>query len=92
MVAAAEGMNLATKLNLDLKKAVDVMSVSTGRCWPIDTSNPAPGVLDNCPANNDYAGGFAVNLMIKDLHIALEAAEEVGAQAEAGKKTASIYE
>ena len=67
------------------------MSVSTGRSWPLDTANPAPGVLPNAPSTNGYKGGFATDLMIKDLGIAIETAEEVEQQIKMGKTTSSIY-
>ena len=44
------------------------------------------------PADNDYAGGFAVALMLKDLKLAMDAAERSGARVDLGRKAAEIYE
>ena len=35
---------------------------------------PLPGVMDNVPASRGYEGGFLVDLMIKDLGLAMDAA------------------
>jgi len=45
----------------------------------VDTYNPAPGVMENVPSSKEYDGGFAVELMLKDLRIAIDAAERSGA-------------
>ena len=36
---------------------------------------PVPGVGPASPADNDYQGGFATALMLKDLKLAMEAAQ-----------------
>lgn len=51
------------------------MKVSSSRCWSIDTYNPVPGVMENVPASRNYDGGFACNLMLKDLKLATEVAK-----------------
>jgi 3-hydroxyisobutyrate dehydrogenase len=47
------------------------MSVSSARCWSVDTYNPIPGYTPNAPAGRQYEGGFACDLMLKDLRLAL---------------------
>lgn len=47
------------------------MSVSSARCWSVDTYNPIPGYSPNTPAGRQYDGGFACDLMLKDLKLAL---------------------
>jgi 3-hydroxyisobutyrate dehydrogenase len=75
MIATSEGLSLGEKLGIDPKILSNILSVSTGRSWCVDTYNPRPGVLENVPASRDYNGGFMVSLIRKDLSIALEAAE-----------------
>lgn len=53
---------------------------------------PVPGVGPQSPADNDYEGGFATALMLKDLRLALEAADSAGADVVMGEKAAAIYE
>jgi len=40
MIAVSEGLSLGEKLGVDPKVLSDIMSVSTSRCWSIDTYNP----------------------------------------------------
>lgn len=63
---------------MDLNVLTNIMKVSTARCWSIDTYNPVPGVMQGVPASRDYEGGFGCALMLKDLGLALEAAEQAG--------------
>jgi DNA-binding NarL/FixJ family response regulator len=41
----------------------------------IDTCNPFPGVIETAPASHSYTGGFAIDLMLKDLGLATDAAK-----------------
>lgn len=52
---------------------------------------PVPGVGPQSPADNDYQGGFATALMLKDLKLAMEAAHEVGAQVPMGERAEALY-
>lgn len=74
MAAVCEGHALAERLGLDQKKLADILNTSSGRCWSSDTYNPCPGVMDGVPAARGYSGGFACDLMIKDLGLAAAAA------------------
>jgi 3-hydroxyisobutyrate dehydrogenase len=60
---------------MDEKILTNIMKVSSSRCWSVDTYNPVPGVLENVPASRDYEGGFASDLMLKDLKLAVEMAK-----------------
>lgn len=42
---------------------------------PVDTYNPAPGVLEGVPSSRGYKGGFASRLMVKDLGLVIKAAQ-----------------
>lgn len=48
-----------------------VFSTSTSRCWSVDSYVPVQGLLPNVPAERDYAGGFSVDLMRKDLGLCI---------------------
>ncbi|KAL4960809.1 NAD binding domain of 6-phosphogluconate dehydrogenase-domain-containing protein [Aspergillus stella-maris] len=75
-IATAEAMNLGMRWGLDPKSLQELVSASTGRCWPMDVNNPVPGVIEGAPASRDYEGGFGVSLMNKDLRLAITAAKE----------------
>ena len=74
MISTSEGLSLGEKLGINPKVLSNILAVSTGRSWVVDTYNPRPGVLENVPASRDYNGGFQVSLIRKDLSIALDAA------------------
>jgi 3-hydroxyisobutyrate dehydrogenase len=71
-------MLLGQKLGLDPKILAQVLNTSTGKCWPSESNNPVPGIVEGAPAGRDYEGGFGVGLMRKDLELALEAEEQAG--------------
>ncbi|TLS27738.1 hypothetical protein PpBr36_01202 [Pyricularia pennisetigena] len=91
-VATAEAMNLGIRWGLDPKVLAGVINASTGRCWPSETNNPVPGVVDGAPAGRDYAGGFGIALMRKDLGLAITAAQEAGARLELAGRAKEVYD
>merc|ERR1712002_1260236 len=92
MIAVAESMNLGIKLGLDPKLLADIMGSSSGRCWSVDTYNPVPGVIEGVPSSNEYNGGFASELMLKDMRLCKKAAENCKAQIELAKHSIKTYE
>lgn len=92
MVATCEALALAQKLGLDPQKFFDIASVSSGQCWSLTSYAPLPGVGPTTPADNDYKGGFAAALMLKDLRLAMEAAASVDADVPMGSKARELYE
>jgi len=92
MVATCETLALAQKLGLDPQKFFDIASVSSGQCWSLTSYAPLPGVGPTTPADNDYKGGFAAALMLKDLRLAMEAAASVEAQVPMGTRARELYE
>jgi 3-hydroxyisobutyrate dehydrogenase len=91
MCAAAEGISLGEKLGIDPKTLSEILSVSTSGCWSIKAANPRPGVVEGSPASRGYDGGFQTALMRKDISLAMEAADHVGASVEFGKKAIDYY-
>ncbi|KAH8681086.1 3-hydroxyisobutyrate dehydrogenase [Xylariales sp. PMI_506] len=91
-IATAEAMNLGIRWGLDPKTLANVINVSTGKCWPSEINNPVKGVIETSPANRDYAGGFGISLMKKDLKLALVAAEQADAKLELGGRAKEVYE
>ena len=91
MIGTCEAFALAEKLGLDLQKFYDISSVSSGQNWSMTSYCPVPGVGPVSPADNDYQGGFATALMLKDLKLAMEAAASSGADTPMGKRAAELY-
>lgn len=92
MIGASEAFALAEKLGLDQQALFDVISTSSGYCWSVNTYCPVPGVGPQSPADNDYKPGFAGALMLKDLKLSQQAAQETGAATPMGKKATEFYE
>ena len=92
MIGTAEAMKMAQKLGLDPQKFYEISSQSSGYCWSLNAYTPMPGVGVESPADNEYQGGFATALMLKDLRLAMAAAEEAGAGVPLGSRAASLYE
>ncbi|KAI0103683.1 NAD binding domain of 6-phosphogluconate dehydrogenase-domain-containing protein [Nemania sp. FL0031] len=91
-IATAEAMNLGIRWGLEPKTLAHIINVSTGRCWPSEVNNPVKGVVETAPAGRDYAGGFGISLMKKDLKLAIVAAEETNAKLELGARAREVYE
>ncbi|MGV7122633.1 3-hydroxyisobutyrate dehydrogenase [Sphingopyxis sp. 550A] len=92
MIATCESLALAQRLGLDPQTFFDIASVSSGQCWSLTSYAPLPGVGPTSPADNDYKGGFAAALMLKDLRLAMEAAASVDADVPMGSKARELYE
>ena len=92
MIGTAEAMKMAQKLGLDPQKFYEISSQSSGYNWSLNAYTPLPGVGMESPADNDYAGGFATPLMVKDLRLAMEAAETSDAAVPLGSRAAALYE
>jgi len=74
MSGTAEALQLGIDNGLDPKTLSEIMLKSSGCNWSLEKYNPVPGVMDGVPSSNDYQGGFMVDLMLKDLGLAQEAA------------------
>ena len=91
MIATAEALNLGVANGLDPKVLSDIMARSSGRNWALEVYNPWPGVMDNVPASRDYTGGFGVDLMLKDLGLAMEAAKQSASATLLGQQARELY-
>ncbi len=69
LLAAAEAVNLARRSGVDPAKMLEVVSAGAAGSWML--SNLAPRAV-----KGDYAPGFMVDLMQKDLRLVLDAANE----------------
>jgi 3-hydroxyisobutyrate dehydrogenase len=92
MIATCEAFVMAQKLGLDAQTFYDISSKASGQNWSMTSYCPVPGVGPQSPADNEYQGGFAAALMLKDLKLAMEAAHSVDADVPMGKRAAELYE
>ena len=92
MIATCEAFRLAERLGLDPQTFYDISTVSSGQSWSMTSYCPVPGVGPETAADRDYQGGFAAALMLKDLRLAMQAADEAGASTPLGAHAAQLYE
>ncbi|MEI6113036.1 MAG: 3-hydroxyisobutyrate dehydrogenase [Burkholderiales bacterium] len=91
MAGAAEALALGVANGLDPVVLSDIISKSSGRNWAFELYNPWPGVMESAPAARGYAGGFGVDLMLKDLGLAAEAAMGSRAVVPLGELARNLY-
>jgi 3-hydroxyisobutyrate dehydrogenase len=77
VAALAEAFALARRLGCDAHVLFDVMSKSSGNCWALQTRPPVAGLVESAPAERDFAPGFMVDLMHKDLGLVMAAGSEL---------------
>lgn len=79
------------RLGLDPKLLAGIINSSSGRNWSSDTYNPCPGVMANVPASRNYEGGFGSALMLKDVGLAMDAAQASGTAVPIGSLAHQLY-
>jgi 3-hydroxyisobutyrate dehydrogenase len=92
MISTCEAFVLAQKLGLDPQVFFDISSKASGQSWSMTSYAPVPGVGPDTPADHDYEGGFAAGLMLKDLKLAMDAAQQAGAYTPMGGEAAELFQ
>ena len=91
MAATTEALALGVNNGLDARVLSQIMRRSSGSNWVLEVYNPWPGVMEDVPAARKYAGGFVVDLMIKDLDLALKAGAQTNFSPALGSVTRQIF-
>ncbi|MEQ8516009.1 MAG: 3-hydroxyisobutyrate dehydrogenase [Chromatocurvus sp.] len=91
MIGTCEALEMGARHGLDPKVLSEIMSASSGRNWSLEVYNPYPGVMDAAPASNHYRPGFMVDLMVKDLGLAMDIAETGGVANRMGQLAQALY-
>lgn len=92
MTGTSEALKLAMDNGLDPKTMSEIMQQSSGNNWTLQHYNPVPNVMENVPSSNDYKGGFMVDLMNKDLHLAMNTAAVNNSVVPMGALAKSLYQ
>ena len=92
MLGTSEALRLGIANGMDPKVLSDIMSKSSGRNWVLELYNPCPGVMESVPSSKGYAGGFGVDLMLKDLGLATENAGDLETSVPLGELSRKLYE
>ena len=94
MIGICEAMNLGKSLGIDTVTLAEVMNTSTAACWSCDINNPDADVSKAKgmgASANDYNGGFASKLMLKDLRLAIDAGQSSGVALPLGTNAMELY-
>ncbi len=92
MLGTCEALEMGARNGLDPSVLSDIMLASSGRNWSLEVYNPYPGVMENAPASNDYKPGFMVDLMVKDLGLAMDIADQSDVDNRMGKLAQALYQ
>ena len=91
MIGTGEAIQMGVKHGLDPAVLSDIMAKSSGANWSLEKYNPYPGVMDGVPASRNYEGGFFVDLMLKDLNLAMDAARASSSSVPMGAAARNLY-
>ncbi|MBB5188624.1 3-hydroxyisobutyrate dehydrogenase [Zhongshania antarctica] len=91
MIGTAEALQLGANNGLDPKVLSEIMLNSSGKNWSLENYNPYPEVMPTAPASNDYKPGFMVQLMLKDLGLAMENSLVTQSAVPMGSLARSLY-
>lgn len=91
MVAIAEACAVAEREGIDPSVLYDLLTRSTGDSRVLRTRFPVAGVLSEHPASRGYEPLFSLDLMAKDLELALGLAAAHGVKAPAASATLERY-
>ena len=91
MAGTAEALALGVNNGLDPAVLSEIMKQSSGGNWALNVYNPYPGVMPGVPADRGYEGGFLVDLMAKDLGLAMQTAEQSDSTVPMGALARQLY-
>jgi 3-hydroxyisobutyrate dehydrogenase len=91
MIGTSEALEMGARNGLDPKVLSEIMLASSGRNWSLEVYNPYPDVMPDAPASKDYQPGFMVDLMVKDLGLAMEIAQLCDVDNAMGRLAKELY-
>ncbi len=91
MVAAAEAFAMGKAEGVDPKILHEVIRTSSGGGWVMENDPPCPGLVEGAPASQGFRAGFTVDLMLKDVGLAVSAMMGHGIPCPSGAASAQVY-
>ncbi|KAJ5805239.1 hypothetical protein N7474_011126 [Penicillium riverlandense] len=91
-IACSEAMDMGMRSGLDPRVLAKVYAAGTAQNTICDRFCPVPGVAPEAPSSNGYKNGFKVQLMRKDISLALEMAHGVESNNVLGSAALKTYE
>ena len=87
----AEMFNFAIKSGMDPRILQNILKTSTGCNRNQERANPVPGLSLEAPSSRGYAPGFKIEYVKKDIGLAIDACQRVGAKLCIGPHTWNTY-
>lgn len=91
MIGTCEAFALAERLGLSAERFYEISSQSSGQNWSMTSYCPVEGIGPASPADRNFDGGFATDMMLKDLRLAKDAAMSSGAVTPMGGHAEALY-
>ena len=91
MVAAAEAFAMGKASGVDTKILHEVIRTSSGGSWVMEKDPPCPGLIEGAPSSKDFEAGFTVDLMLKDMSLAVSALMSLGLPCPSGAAANQVY-
>lgn len=91
MAGTAEALNMGVENGLDPAVLSQIMLQSSGNNWALQKYNPYPDIMKDVPSSNNYQGGFQVDLMYKDLGLAMDISHQSGSPTPMGAQAKALY-
>ncbi|EXJ70660.1 uncharacterized protein A1O5_05650 [Cladophialophora psammophila CBS 110553] len=92
LAVAAQGMAFGMRHGMDKETLYRCIKGSSGDSWVLDFSQPVPGIVARSASSNGFRPGFTSRLCLKDISMAIKAAQEVGINATMGGTALKEYE
>ena len=90
-IACSEAMDMGMRAGIDAQVLASVFAAGTAQNAICDTFNPVPGVCPKAPSSNGYRGGFRVQLMRKDIGLAVDMARRLATRNALGTSALGVY-
>ncbi|KAI1084509.1 NAD binding domain of 6-phosphogluconate dehydrogenase-domain-containing protein [Whalleya microplaca] len=90
-IACAEAMDMGMCAGIEADVLASVFAAGTAQNTICDVFNPVPGVCPKAPSSNGYRGGFRVQLMKKDIGLAVDMARRLGTRNVLGASGLGLY-
>jgi 3-hydroxyisobutyrate dehydrogenase len=90
-IACSEAMDMGMRAGIRADVLASVFAAGTAQNTICDVFNPVPGVCPKAPSSRDYQGGFRVQLMRKDIGLAVDMARRLGSRNVLGPSGLGVY-
>ncbi|MBZ9738739.1 3-hydroxyisobutyrate dehydrogenase [Mesorhizobium sp. CO1-1-4] len=91
MAGTVEALALGVANGLDPAILSDVMRNSSGNNYALERYHPFPGLMENVPSANGFAGGFRSDFQLKDMRLAKELANSSKVLAAMGNLATELF-